>query len=187
MVRLRPLYIAVFLAAVLTAPAALAGSSAVTGPPDEHFRDVGTDVDTDFCGTGKTVDIAFNVRVNLWHLPEDPRDFAKLTQSGKVTFTNPENGRTVRITFAGRVRNTIVSGDPLGVHTHVYTTIGLAEKIQTLHGRVLLRDAGLIVERITFDENGEVIDYEATWKGPHPEAASDFELFCQVTTRALGL
>jgi hypothetical protein len=184
MVRLRPLLGAVLLAAVLAPTSALA---IVTGPPDERFRDVGTDVDTDFCGTGETVNIAFNVRGNLWVLPEDPDDFAKLTQSGKVTVSNPENGKAVLITFAGLTTNTIVSGDPDGVHTHAYTTKGLPEKIRTVHGAVLTRDAGLIVERLTFDANGDVIDYQATWKGPHPEAASEFELFCEVMTDALAL
>jgi hypothetical protein len=183
MIRLRPLLCAFLLAAVLAPTSA---NAIVTGPPDERFRDVGTDVDTDFCGTGETVNVAFNVRVNLWVLPEDPEDFAKLTQSGKVTFT-AENGNSVRITFAGQVTNAIVSGDPNGVHTHAFTTKGLPEKIQTVHGPVLTRDAGLIVERLTFAANGDVINYQATWKGPHPEAASDFELFCEVMTDALAL
>jgi hypothetical protein len=183
-VRLRLLLGAVLLVAVVAPTGALA---IVTGPPDERFRDVGTDVDTDFCGTGETVNIAFNVRGNLWVLPEDPEDFAKLTQSGKVTFTNPENGKSVLLTFAGQTTNTIVSGDPDGVHTHVYTTKGLPEKIRTVHGAVLTRDAGLIVERVTFDADDAVIDYQATWKGPHPEAASNFELFCEVMTGALAL
>ena len=62
-----------------------------------------------------------------------------------------------------------------------------AEKLRTVHGPVLTRDAGLIRERITFDADGGVIDYQATWKGPHHEAASNFELFCDVMTDALAL
>jgi hypothetical protein len=187
MVKLRHLLVGVLLAAVLAPAAALAGPPAVTGPPDERFRDVGTDVDTDFCGTGKTVNIAFNVRGVLWQLPEDERDFAKLMVSGKVTFTNAATGAAARLSFAGRVTNTILSGDPRGVHTHLYTTKGLFEKIQTVSGPVLTRDAGLLVERVTFDGEGNVLDYEATWKGPHPEVESDFELFCEVMTDTLGL
>jgi hypothetical protein len=175
----------ILMGVIALAVLALAPVAASAGP-DEHFRDVGTFSDPDFCGTGQTVEGTFNVLVNLWILPEDPRDFSKITQSGKVMFTNPENGRTVLLSFAGRVTNTILEGDPFGLHTHLYTTAGLPEKIQTSHGAVLTRDAGLIAERITFDQ-GEVVDYSATWRGPHPEAESGFELFCEVMIPALGL
>jgi hypothetical protein len=84
-----------------------------------HFRDVGTDVDPDFCGTGQTINIAFNVRVNEWLAPHKA-DF-KSTAAGKVVFTNPLTGDTV------------------------------------------------------------------INKGSHPEAESDFELFCEVAVPALGL
>jgi hypothetical protein len=166
---------------------AIAPVGALAGGPDAQFRDVGTEVDKNFCGTHQKINIAFDVRVNLWLLPEDPRDFSKLTQSGKVTFTNPKNGNTVVLSFAGLVTNTIVEGDPFGVHTHLYSTRGTAEKIQTSKGEVLTRDAGIINEAITFDGDGNILAYEATWSGPHPEAASDFTLFCEVTTEALGI
>jgi hypothetical protein len=93
----------------------------------------------------------------------------------------------VLLRFSGQVTNVITSGDEAGVHTHVFTTKGMPEKIKLPSGPVLTRDAGLIVETITVNENGDVIDYSATWKGPHPEAASDFELFCNVMTDALGI
>jgi len=170
--------VVVALVLVLAPVAASAG-------PDEQFLDVGSETDPDFCGTGEPIDVSWKIRVNLWFLPGTD-ELSKLTQSGKVWFTNP-NGRSVRLSFAGRVTNVITAGDPEGVHTHVFTTKGLPEKIQLVNGRVLTRDAGLIVETVTFDENGEVIDYSATWKGPHPEAASDFALFCDVMTQALGI
>jgi hypothetical protein len=180
MARLRFLLLGVLVAALLPVAASAA-------PSIEHVRDVGTDVDPDFCGTGETVNVAFDVRANIFFTPGAEEEFDKLTQSGKVVFTNPANGRSVILTFAGQVRNVITEGSEEGVHTHVFTTKGLAEKIRTANGPVLTRDAGLIVETVTFDENDEVIDYSATWKGPHPEAASGFELFCEVTTAALGL
>jgi hypothetical protein len=178
----------ILVAAAVAVALVLAPVAALAAPPTiEHVRDVGTDTDPDFCGLGQTVDISFNVRLNIFSTLGAQEEFDKLTQSGKVTFTNPANGMTALLTFAGQVRNTIVEGDEAGVHTHVFTTKGLAEKIRVPQGGVLTRDAGLIVERITFDENDEVIAYEASWKGPHPEAASNFELFCEVMTGALGL
>jgi hypothetical protein len=60
-------------------------------------------------------------------------------------------------------------------------------KLQTVNGPVLLRDAGLIVFEITF-EGDEFISQETLLvKGPHPDAESDFTLFCEVMTEALGI
>jgi hypothetical protein len=162
---------------------ALAPLAAIAAP-DEHFVDRGSDTDTDFCGTGQTIDVSWRIRVNLWLMPGSD-EFSKITQSGKVWFTNPVTGTTVLVRFAGQTTNVITSGTEEGVHTHVFTTKGLPEKIKLVGGRVLTRDAGIIAETITFDENDEEIDYSATWKGPHPQAASKFELFCDVMTQAL--
>ena len=54
------------------------------------------------------------------------------------------------------------------------------------NGRVLLRDAGVITFRDTFDlETGEFLGTEVTVSGPHPEADSDFTLFCETIVAAL--
>jgi hypothetical protein len=74
-----------------------------------------------------------------------------------------------------------------GTITFTTSFKGLPEKIQTAHGRVLLRDAGIITFVDTFDLNtGDFISEEVIVKGPHPEADSDFELFCEVVTGALA-
>jgi hypothetical protein len=64
----------------------------------------------------------------------------------------------------------------------------LPEKINTAHGAVLLRDAGVITFADTFDlVTGEFISSETIVnKGPHPEADSDFTLFCEMVTGALA-
>ncbi len=63
---------------------------------------------------------------------------------------------------------------------------GLPEKVQTTHGPVLTRDAGLITFADTFDlGTGDFIGSEVTVNGPHPEADSDFLLLCEVITEAL--
>jgi len=72
----------VALMALVGAPGALA-----SGQEHDHFRDVFTDVDEDFCGTGQEIDIAGNVLVNEWHSPHKS-DF-RTTAVGTVTFTNP--------------------------------------------------------------------------------------------------
>ena len=59
--------------------------------------------------------------------------------------------------------------------------------MKTPHGGVLLRDAGYVVTRDTFDGD-ELIDQEILVnKGPHPDLESGFELFCETVVPALGI
>jgi len=51
----------------------------------------------------------------------------------------------------------------------------------------LLRDAGLIVFATTFEGDEFISSETVLVKGPHPEAESDFALFCEVVTEALGI
>jgi hypothetical protein len=170
----------VALMAVVGAPGALAA-----GQQHNHFRDIGTDVDPDFCGTGQEIDIAFNVLVNEWLAPHKA-DF-KTTASGKIIFTNPLTGDTVISRFAGPTWVTTVSGDPEGLHVEEVTTKGLPELFKLPHGGVLTRDAGYIVLRNTFDGDEFISTEIVVNKGPHPEAESDFELVCEILPPALGI
>jgi hypothetical protein len=168
------------LMAVVGAPGALAA-----GPQHNHFRDIGTDVDPDFCGTGQQIDIAFNVVVNEWEAPHKA-DF-KSTASGTVTLTNPLTGDTVIQRFAGPTWVVIISGDPEGDHVEDVTVKGLPELWKLPHGRVLIRDAGYVVIRQTIEDD-EIVDQEVLInKGPHPDLDSDFALFCETLVPALGI
>jgi hypothetical protein len=109
------------------------------------------------------------------------------SSAGTVVFTNPANGRSVISSFAGQSTNILVSGDPEGVHTELITVKGLPEKLQLPHGAVLLRDAGIIAFVAAFDGDEFISQETVVVKGPHPEADSDFELFCEITTEALGI
>ena len=97
--------VGVALVAIAGAPAALGAS-----PQVNHFRDVSTDVDPDFCGTGKQIDLAFNVRTTEWLAPH--RANYKATSSGTITYTNPLTGDTVIQRFGGQFLDVTVSGDP---------------------------------------------------------------------------
>jgi hypothetical protein len=161
-------------------------TSASAAPPEvNHFRDAFTDTDPDFCGTGQTVDVEGDVRITEWFSPPDGPFMT--TFSGTVTFTNPDTGLSVVNSFSGHSAETIISGDPEGIHTLLVTTTGLPEKLQTVNGPVLLRDAGLIVFETTFDGEEFISQETILVKGPHPDAESDFALFCEVTTEALGI
>jgi len=181
--RLRlPLCLALFAALALMPATALAAP-----PGHEHFRDVGTFVDPDFCGTGQTINGSFDARVNVWLSPEGAEELVRTTLSAKQVFTNPDTGDSVTVSAAGMSTEVPISGDPAGLHTFLVTTKGLPEKIQTTHGPVLLRDAGLIAFLLTFDGDEFISQETVLVKGPHPEADSDFELFCEVTVPALGI
>jgi hypothetical protein len=172
--------LAVALMAIAGAPGALAA-----GQEHNHFRDVFTDVDDDFCGTGETINIAGNVLVNEWEAPH-VGDF-KSTASGKITLTNPLTGDTAVSRFAGPNWVVNISGDPEGDHVQEVTVAGLPELWKLAHGRVLIRDAGYVVLRQTIEDD-EVVENEVlVIHGPHPELESDFELFCEVLPEALGI
>ncbi len=176
------------LVGIVVAALGLCGvPSAVAANPDvNHFTFADSFTDADFCGTGQAVDISVFVRGTEFFAPNQPVDYRNVTE-GNVVFTNPLNGATVILHFAGPFSDTIISGDPEGVHTHELTLIGLPELIRTAHGGVLIRDAGyLVIHEV--DNGDEFIDSEIVVnRGPHPEAESDFTLFCDVMTNALGL
>ena len=180
---MRTSIIGLALACVLAVAAPVAASAA--GQQGNHFRDVGTDVDPDFCGTGQQIDIAFDVRVNEWLAPHKG-DF-KTTVTGKVTLTNSLTGDTVLNRFAGPIWVVTVSGDPDGLHVEEVTIKGLPELFKSPHGGVLTRDAGYLVLRNTFDGDEFIGGEIVVNKGPHPQAESDFELFCQILPAELGL
>ena len=166
---------------------ALAATPAAFGAGQQHnrFHDVGTDVDPDFCGTGQAIDIAFDVRGNEFEAPHKA-DFKSMA-TGTVTFTNPATGDVVIQRFAGPIWDTLISGDPEGIHVDESTVKGLPELFKTPHGGILTRDAGYLVVRTTFDGD-EFISMEIVLdKGPHPDIEGDFELFCELTTEALGI
>ena len=177
-------FIGIAVAALVlgTAPAAQAAN------PDVNRRtEIGGYTDPDYCGTGQTVDVSFSVRVVEFLSPNQAVDYARTIQ-GTFTLVNPESGATVLNTFAGRLTTTVVSGDPAGIHTIEYSTQGLDEQLRLVNGPVLSRDAGYHTWRDTLDGDNAFLSGELVVnKGPHPDADSDFVIFCEVTSTALGL
>jgi hypothetical protein len=156
-------------------------------PTVMHFTDSGTFTDPDFCGTGETVNGSFSVRGTEFLTPNQPGIDYRNTTVGNTYLTNPANGNTIRVHFAGQFTATVVSSDANGF-TELDTNIGAPEVIKTPHGGVLTRDAGYIQFLNTFDSDGNLVSGQVVIdRGPHPEAEQDFELFCNVATSALGL
>jgi hypothetical protein len=171
----------VALGAVAALLVTLPGSASAAQPLafHDHFTDSSSDV---VCGVAVNIDARVTDNVFLFG-----DGTAKGTGSSEVTLTNPQNGKAVVASVAGQV----VTPPPVidqraGTITFLTSFKGLPEKIQTAHGPVLTRDAGIITFADAFDlQTGGPVSSQTIIKGPHPEAASDFTLFCQVVTAAL--
>jgi hypothetical protein len=178
----RPVLVRALLVALVTALVVFP-APALAAQPIEQFHDHFTDSFSDeICGIAVEVDLVVTDNFFLY-----ADGSFKDTGSFQATFTNPETGQSVIVSSAG-----LVTGPPpvideeAGTITFLVSFKGLPEKIQTTQGPVLLRDAGIITFADTFDlETGEFISSETIVKGPHPEAESDFTLFCEVITGAL--
>jgi hypothetical protein len=159
---------------------------AVAANPDvNHFAFTESFTDTDFCGTGQTVEISVSVRGTEFFTPNQPVDYRNVTE-GNVVYTNPQNGATVIRHFAGPFSDTIISGDPEGMHTRELILRGLAGLLRTADGTVLL-GAGSIVFHEVFNGDEFVSREIIVNRGPHPNLECDLALFCEVMTDALGL
>ena len=129
--------------AAITASLTAFGAGAIAANPTvAHFSDSGTFTDDNFCDTGETVNGTFDVKGTEWLTPNQA-DYRNTAQ-GTNTFTNPANGATVILHFAGPFTTTIVSFNEDGGTAELQSFKGLPEQIKTAHGRVLLRDAGYV-------------------------------------------
>jgi hypothetical protein len=164
-----------------------AAPAAQAANPNVHrVIDSGSFTDPDFCGTGQAVDVGFSFEGVEFLAPHAGLDYVKIAH-GAYTLTNPETGATVINHIADRETHAIVSGDPAGVHTEEVHFIGLTEQLRLEHGGLLSRDAGDLAALFTFNGD-EFVDAEiVSITGAQPDAASDYSLFCEITTAALGL
>jgi hypothetical protein len=180
----RPTFMRTLVAALITVFAVLPGTASAAEPVaqfHDHFTDSFSD---EICGIAVDVDLVVTDNFFLY-----ADGTSKDTSSIRSTFTNPENGKSVVVSSAGQVAGPPpVIDEEAGTITFLTSFKGLPEKIQTARGPVLLRDAGIITFADTFDlETGEFISSETiVAHGPHPEADSDFTLFCEVITGALA-
>jgi hypothetical protein len=173
---------AVFVA--LVTALAVVPASALGAKPVEMFHDHFTDSFSDeICGIPVNVVIVVTDNFTLY-----ADDSFKDRSSFKSTVTNPANGKSIAISSAGLVSGPApIVDEEAGTITFFTSFKGLPEKIQTKNGPVLLRDAGFVTFKDTFDlETDEQISSEVIVnKGPHPDLDSDFTLFCEVVAPAL--
>ena len=175
---------AIVLATAVAVPVALAGPG---GPPTFHIQQQESLVDPDFCGTGKPVAVDARSTGTSWvgetggALQE-----LKVTVSYQATLTNPANGAAVVDSVAGQFTNAIVEGAESGPHTHEGTVHGLPEKLQRANGGLLVRDAGTLTYRISYDESDEVTGIEIVNDTGH-HGGFQTGRWCQVAVAELGL
>ena len=176
---------ALLVALIAACTLAVVPGTALGAKPIEQFHDHFTEsFSEEICGISVDVEI---VVTNNFFVYED--DSFKDISSFRGTYTNPVNGKSVLISSAGPVSGPPPTVDEeAGTITFLTSFIGLPERIQTANGPVLLRDAGIITFADTFDlETGDFISSEIVVnKGPHPDADSDFTLFCEVFSGALA-
>ena len=175
--------------ATVTASAALCSTAHAAKPDIFHANYEDTFLDIDVCGI--TVDAVTAGQFTDHLLFDKNGNVVRYigTASGSVTYTNAD-GDTLTSQFGQQY----VDADPIideqaGTITFVYSYKGLPERVTTSSGgRARIRDAGFITFADTFDlETGEFISSETLVNsGPHPEADSNFELFCEVFVDALG-
>ena len=156
---------------------AFTGSAAAAGPIF-HDRFNETIPDVNLCGVDFTLHVSGSVVG--W---ETESSFMTAGQVTQVFIT--DDGRSVTIQAAGPFVSTFTeNGDTV---TFVDTYIGMPEKIASRGARgTVLLDAGVISFITTFNVVTGEVTTDVAVHGPHPEADSDFTLFCTAVLEALG-
>jgi hypothetical protein len=163
-------------------------SPASAGKPEqEREHVVFVEEDQDICGIN--LDVVVDVRFNDKAFFDADGNFVRFmgTANGSNTFVN-DAGESVVVSFAELNRQMESIDETAGTITLHTSVRGLPERISTPHGPVLTRDAGLITFVTTFDlATGREISTEVIVNhGPHPQAESDFTLFCEIIASELG-
>jgi hypothetical protein len=166
------------IAFALLAALALSVGASVAAQPTFHVKIDETLQDVDACGVIGSLHVTGTQVVTLGDTS------VKVTGQVTQVFTTAD-GRTATLKSAGQYTRTYTdNGD--GRITFVDTYKGLPEKISGANGKPVTRDAGLVsfittIDLITGDVTTDVVQH-----GPHPEADSDFTVFCDAFLDALG-
>jgi hypothetical protein len=168
-----------FLLALVVALSMLAidETAALAATPVQH-------IDATFeggavCGVPVTTQIEGHLNV-LVQRDGSTRDTSRLT----YTWTNAE-GEWLRKSSSGSiVTSTVVADD--GSLTFVRVFRGIAERVVTRDGTSTAFDRGRIAFTTALNLTTGEITTDVTSAGPHPEAMSEFALFCAVVIDVLG-
>ena len=153
---MRKFFAGMLAAGLLVATCAIPALAA--GPDHDTIR--GTDVDTDFCGTGQTVNLTFVGTFNGW----EDKAFGHIRR----TWTNPDNEISVWDSFSGGGTVSVID-DGDGAYTIVTVREGQPFRLQYTGGSLVLQDAGLVVFYDHFDADDTYLGTDVVViGGPHP-------------------
>jgi hypothetical protein len=163
----------------------LIGPAVAAAARPDHYKIRGTDVDTDFCGTGQTVLVSFKGVFNEW--PDgQPGTIYQAFGHISDTWTNPENGVSVVTSFSGGGKVKFVDGDD-GAYTIVTERPGMPQQIRVKGGGVLTQDVGLVIFYDHFDADDNYLGTDVVIRGgPHPGIDPGYD-WCDLMIEALGL
>jgi hypothetical protein len=194
-VRRRALVMLSVLAVLLTFAAPVAAVGKPVERFNDHFSETFVDdpstTDDDLCGVLPVMTTVEVVQNGMVRLDKAGESLFRVSGRQTITWTNPVTGLSVSDITSGQFRDIRVVENADGTTTFYSTNVGVPERLQTADGSVLIKDVGRIVFANTFNFNvpqGEdpfVSSTIVSIAGPHPEAESDFTLFCAAALDAL--
>ena len=152
-----------------------------------HFDDTFDEV---VCGIPVTTHQVGRFSFLVKEMAGNSQPLFQQTLTVRLTWTNAE-GDSLSLFVAGPYKDLSLVQNEDGTTTFTYAQSGIPEAIRDSEGNVLTKDVGRIVFADTWDlsdpENpifisGGVVSVA----GPHPEADSDFALFCEIFVAELG-
>lgn len=111
-----------------------------------------------------------------------------------ITYYNPATDLSFDYQVRGSFKDLSATDNGDGTFTLVTQNTGIPEQVTLADGTVAIKDVGRIVFSTVLDYNGTPADTEddefvsqeiLSISGPHPEAESDFTLFCSTVEDAL--
>lgn len=173
--------------AVTTLLTVVPASALAAKPEHEHAKFVDTVENVDVCGVNVDI-VARGVFTDIAFFDKEGNFLRFKSLSSVRTVFTADDGRSVLQHSAGAFIFEEVVDEEGGTVTLLFTFKGLPNQLRAPQGGVVLRDVGFITFAEVHDlETGEVLSFDIVVnKGPHPEAESDFTIFCDAFLEALG-
>ena len=177
----------VVLALLMLPASALAAApdgKAVHDPADRHFEVAGSFADTDFCGTGQTVEVDAKALLEIYRGEHRRRSHGH----ARTVFTNPANNTMVVMKSDGQLKLRRMAED--GGFAIIASLRGAPALIKTGEGednRFRSRDPGYVLYVLHFSEKGAFLSSEIAPGNPDLENNRAFRRLCRIATHALGL
>ncbi|HYJ12341.1 MAG TPA: hypothetical protein VEW66_02030 [Thermomicrobiales bacterium] len=181
----------------LTAAACLVGLTAAPAAAEKPFENVHERVTETFeeevCGIDVETTVSF-VDHFLARIGPDGFPLFQASGRGTTTWYNPETDLSVTVENRGGFKDLSVTDNGDGTITVVTQVVGIPVEITLDDGTVALKDVGRIVFSTVLDYNDTPTDAEddefisqeiLSISGPHPDAESDFMLFCETVVEGL--